>query len=85
VLNLHNLETAARQLANRLGLMQACMPPDGFDVFVPPEAVYDASKAAHHIWRGRRRSIVPVMPPYVPLDAERSGWPIPRCHGLLTA
>jgi hypothetical protein len=39
VLNLHSLEAAARQLANRLGLMQARMPPDGFDVFVPPEAV----------------------------------------------
>jgi hypothetical protein len=58
------------------------MQPDGFDVFVPPQAVYDASKAAHHIWRGRRRSIVPVMPPYVPLDAERSGWRYPALSWL---
>ena len=82
VLNLRSLETAARQLANRVGLMRPRFPPNGFDVFVPPETAYDAAKARQYIWRRRSSPIVPMMPAYVPTDADRAGWHYPALAWL---
>jgi hypothetical protein len=86
VLNLGGLETAALQLVNRVGLIGARFPANGFDVFVPPETAYDAAKARRRIWqRGNNPivpPIVPVTPAYVPSDAERAGWRYPALDWL---
>jgi hypothetical protein len=73
---------ATRQLANRAGLMPPRFPPNGFDVFVPPETAYDAVKARGYIWRGRQNPIVPVTPAYLPTEAERAGWRYPALAWL---
>ena len=82
VLNVRGLETAARQLGNRLGLLQPRFPANGFDVFVPPEESYDAAKARQYIWRRGTDSTVPRTPAYVPSDAERAGWSYPALAWL---
>ena len=60
----------------------AALSPNGFDVFVPPEAAYDAAKAQRYIWRGRANPIVPEMPAYAPTDAERAAWRYPALAWL---
>ena len=50
--NLRTLEIASRVVLNRLGLMKPRLPRDGYEVFTPPEASYDAARAAAHIWGG---------------------------------
>ncbi len=83
VLNWRSVDTAARQLANRAGLMRPRYPANGFDVFVPPEAAYDAAKARQHIWRGRSsQSIVPQTPAYVATDADQARWQYPALAWL---
>ena len=37
---------------NRLGLMPPRIGPDGYEVFVPPDAAYDLARAQAHIGRG---------------------------------
>ena len=62
--------------------MRPRFPPNGFDVFVPPEAAYDAAKAQRYIWLGRANPIVPETPAYVPTDAERAAWRYPALAWL---
>ena len=69
ILNWRNVDTAARQLANRAGLLPARFPANGFDMFVPPDSAYDAAKARQYVWRGRASPIVPLNPAYVATDA----------------
>jgi hypothetical protein len=72
LLNLKSLEIAGRVALNRLGLARPRIRPDGFDVFTPPEALYDADKARANIRQavaglegGRGRA----PPPEAPLPA----------------
>jgi hypothetical protein len=82
VLNWRGVETAARQLANRAGLLPARIPANGYDMFVPMESTYDASKAKQHIWRGRAGPIVPHEPAYVATEADRAHWQYPALAWL---
>jgi hypothetical protein len=82
VFNWWGLKIAIRQLASRVGLLRPRFPPNGFDVFVPPEAAYDDAKAQRYIWRGRANPIIPEMPAYAPTDAERAAWRYPALAWL---
>jgi len=75
--NLRTLEIGARVVMNRLGLMKERLPRDGYEVFTPPEASYDAARAAAHIWGGARHGILPVEPPFEASPATRSAWQFP--------
>ena len=48
--NLTSLEIAGRVALNRLGLMPERIRGDGYEVFVPDEALYDLERARLHIW-----------------------------------
>jgi len=82
VLNWRSVETAARQLANRAGLLPARFPANGFDIFVPPDFTYDAAKARQYVWRSRASPIVPHSPAYVVTDADRARWQYPALAWL---
>lgn len=76
------LDTAVRQLGNHLGLLKPRFPPNGFDVFVPPESAYDAVKARRYIWGGAPRAILPLTPAHVASAAERAAWRYPAIAWL---
>ena len=82
ILNWRNVDTAARQLANRAGLLPARFPANGFDMFVPPDSTYDAAKARQYVWRGRASPIVPLNPAYVATDADGARWQYPALAWL---
>ncbi|TNC10975.1 hypothetical protein FF100_20435 [Methylobacterium terricola] len=47
--NQQSAEIAGRALFHRLGRMKARIRGDGYEVFTPPESLYDAARAASHI------------------------------------
>jgi hypothetical protein len=47
--NLQSLQIAGRVLLHRLGRMRERIRHDGYEVFTPPEASYDAARASAHI------------------------------------
>lgn len=47
--NQQSAEIAGRALLHRLGRMKARIRGDGYEVFTPPESLYDAARAAAHI------------------------------------
>ncbi|SDQ96787.1 hypothetical protein SAMN05519103_00252 [Rhizobiales bacterium GAS113] len=75
--NLRTLEISTRVVMNRLGLMKARLPRDGYEVFTPPEAAYDLARARAHIWSGNPHQIRPVEPPFVLTPEQRSGLRFP--------
>lgn len=82
VLNWRGVDTAARQLANRAGLLPARFPDNGYDLFVPPDADYDAAKARQYVWRGRASPIMPLVPAFVATDHDRARWRYPALAWL---
>ena len=82
ILNIKAVETAGLLVANRLGLLKARIPANGYDVFVPPESEYDAAKAQRRIWGGKPHAIVARSPAYVPSDVERANWHFPALAWL---
>ena len=82
ILNIRALETAGLLVANRLGFLKARIPANGFDVFVPSEAAYDAAKARRHIWGGKPQIIVAQSPGYELSEAERASWQFPALAWL---
>ncbi|SDP55828.1 hypothetical protein SAMN04488061_3309 [Filomicrobium insigne] len=82
MLNGKAVEIAGRKLAYHLGLTEARISSRGFEVFVPPDASYDAEKAKRKIWgnRGHRRTA--ASKPYVASDEERKGWDFPALKWL---
>jgi hypothetical protein len=82
LLNSKAIETAVRQLGNRLGLLKPRIPNNGFEIFVPPDDQYDEAKARNHIWGGLKRAIIPVSPPYQPTSEERHTWTFPGLKWL---
>jgi hypothetical protein len=58
MLNAKALEIAGRKLAYRLGLAKERIPPNGFEVFTPPEDQYDLGKARAHIWADSVRGVM---------------------------
>jgi hypothetical protein len=80
--NLRTLEIASRVVLNRLGLMKPRLPRDGYEVFTPPEASYDATRAAAHIWGAMPRAVIAVEPKFEATAAERSAWRFPALERL---
>lgn len=53
--NSKTFEIALRQALTRLGWQEPRVPPNGYNVFTPPENSYDAKKAEQHIWQGQSK------------------------------
>ncbi|MBV9519289.1 MAG: hypothetical protein JO068_14340 [Hyphomicrobiales bacterium] len=83
--NLRTLEIAARLVMNRMGFMKPRLPRDGYEVFTPPEASYDAARAAAHIWGGEPRRIAPAEPQFEASAGLRSTWRFPALQRLDTS
>lgn len=85
--NLKTLEIAARLVSHDLGLRETSLREDGYGVFVPPDAAYDAARAHAHIWfdhtsRGRPAAVVPQEPPVTVTAEERAAWRFPAAAWL---
>jgi hypothetical protein len=88
LINLTTLEIAVRLAAHRLGLMPERIRGDGYEVFTPPEALYDLARARFHLFRnhgGTAPDLTPLMPPAEPTPDERAGWRFPALAWLDTA
>ncbi|WP_291547034.1 hypothetical protein [Bosea sp. (in: a-proteobacteria)] len=84
LVNLTNLEIAGRLLAYRFGLTRERIRGDGYEVFTPPEASYDLSRARSHIYQGsggKPEDLSPLPPAPVPLS-ESAGWRFPALDWL---
>jgi hypothetical protein len=78
IFNFKRLEIALRVAAFRLHLTKARIRGDGYEVFTPPEASYDAARAKAHIG-----AVPPPFPmPYVAGEAERAAWRFPALPWL---
>jgi hypothetical protein len=65
--NLTALEISGRVLLNRLGFMPERIPENGFEIFVPDDALYDLARARLHLAEWKQ-----APPPQTPyrIDAE---------------
>jgi hypothetical protein len=73
--NYGTVEIAARLVGYHLGLYPERIRYDGYEVFVPPEAQYDALRAHENIWRGREPPPVDPSPPLTPAERRRLSFP----------
>jgi hypothetical protein len=84
LMNLTTLEIAGRLLAHRLGLMPERIRGDGYEVFTPPEELYDAARARWHLYGGAAPG--PDPGPLVPAEpvpaATRAQWRFPALDWL---
>ncbi|MGL4242895.1 MAG: hypothetical protein ACRCTI_17415, partial [Beijerinckiaceae bacterium] len=71
--NLKTIEIAGRVAAYRVGLMPERIRGDGYEIFTPPEAAYDLSRARFHIWRAYPDQRVPQQNPPVRLSDDEAG------------
>lgn len=78
-----SLEIATRVAANRLGLAKDRIRSDGYEVFTPPENLYDLERARAHIWAGKP-DVRPVEPPVQPPASVTASWRFPAAHWLET-
>jgi len=78
-----SLEIATRVAANRLGLAKDRIRSDGYEVFTPPENLYDLERARTHIWAGKP-DVRPVEPPVQPPASVTASWRFPAAHWLET-
>ncbi len=81
--SLQTLEIAGRLLLYQVGLMPERVRRDGYEIFTPPEGLYDIARARWHIWRdipdGR---ITPVTPPVTLAAAEADRLRFPALEWL---
>ena len=82
MLNMKTVEIAVRSFGYLIGLEKPRYGPDGYGVFTPPEADYDAERAATHIWGKRDRHVVPADPPVEVSATDRAGWRFPALEWL---
>ena len=78
LLNLTTLEIAGRVALHRLGFMRERLPHNGYEIFVPDEALYDLSRARENIrtmararsetWSGPARTARAAAAPFPALD-----------------
>lgn len=80
--DLKSLEIAGRVALYRLGLTDARIRFDGYEVFVPPEGTYDAARAEAQIWDGPKRRIEPIVPAEKPSAETRATWSFPALRWL---
>jgi len=78
MLNKRTVEISGRRIGNVLGINPDRIPPNGYDVFVPDESLYDLAKARAHIG-----PVPPASPKsYIATDAERRSWRYPALRWL---
>ncbi len=82
LLNGKAVEISARLVAYRLGFEQVRYPANGYQVFTPPEAEYDAAKARLGIWGDGAPGVTRQNPSYTPTDADRAAWNFPAVKWL---
>lgn len=83
LLNLETIEIAGRLLGNRLGFYPARSRYDGFQVFVPPDATYDAEKARRNLWGGSApRTYDTDVPPFQLSQMQRDKLSFPALQWL---
>jgi len=70
--NAKTLEIAGRLLLFHLGLMPERIRSDGYEIFTPPEASYDAARARWHIWGDKPQRREAAISPPVVLDAAEA-------------
>lgn len=76
-----SLEIATRVAANRLGLAKDRIRFDGYEVFTPPENLYDLARARTHIWAGAPDT-TPVQPAAQPTPDQQANWRFPAAGWL---
>lgn len=83
MLNVRALEIAGRRAGAALGLARPRLPPDGWEIFTPPERDYDLAKAHAKIYAAGPRSILdPKVPPVTASAGERARWQFPAMAWL---
>ena len=83
LINTRAIEIAGRRLGAALGLARARLPPDGWEIFTPPEREYDLLKAQAKIYGdGPRLPPVPIHPPVRPDAGQRARWAFPALAWL---
>lgn len=82
LLNGKAVKTAGRLVLHHLGRLPPYLDSDGFRSRVRSDAKWDRATAEAKIWTGRKRTIVPIEPPYRPDEAERQGWRFPALAWL---
>lgn len=82
MLNLKSLEIAGRTLLHKVGLLPERIREDGYDVFTPPEASYDAVKASLYIWNGPPQRLQAVFPRAELTESERNALRFPAVEWL---
>ncbi len=85
LMNLTTLEIAGRLLAHRLGLMPERIRGDGYEVFTPPEPLYDLARARMHLYADRggvAPDPAPIVPPEPVPGEARAQWRFPALDWL---
>lgn len=68
--NTRTVEIAGRRLAAAFTGKKARLPPDGFEIFTPPEAVYDLAKVRVKIYGAGPAELPPPDAPAAKLSSE---------------
>ena len=83
MLNTRALEIAGRRAAVAMGLGKERLPPDGWEIFTPPESQYDLVKVREKIYGvGARQLPVPQVPAARASADERARWRFPALAWL---
>jgi hypothetical protein len=80
--NTATAEIAGRQIGYQFGLYRARLRPDGYGVFVPPEAQYDFAKAQRLIWGAGGPKALPDAQPPTLSSQERAALVFPALAWL---
>jgi hypothetical protein len=83
IFDLKSVEIAGRVALNHLGLMPERIRGDGYEVFTPPEALYDLNRARGHIWgQATPRPLAPQVPTITLSDQEQADLHFPALEWL---
>ncbi len=83
ILNTRAIEISARRLASAAGWASARLPPNGWEIFTPPERDYDLAKAQVKIYGAGPRVLPKPKEPADSLSAgEREGLKMPALGWL---
>jgi hypothetical protein len=72
LLSLKTLEITGRLAAYHMGLMPERIRRDGYEVFTPPEASYNLTRARFHIWKDHKEAKITSVTPPALLSAEQA-------------
>ncbi len=83
MLNARALEISGRRAGAAIGLAKPRLPPDGWEIFTPPERDYDLAKAQTKIYGDGARALPePKVPPETVTAGERARWQFPALAWL---